>query len=137
MADPRDVTGVWYGRYRGDYCGQDNSFIAMFADAGGMFDGSISEPDEDNGSVRRAHVQGRRGGATIRFVKQYDGSGGFAHAVYYSGKIDAEGTLINGIWAVDWLRGTFTMQRVKFDEAELEDEEEIELHDLQSQVQHP
>jgi hypothetical protein len=130
MADKRDVTGVWYGRYRSETDNQDNSFIANLAEAVGLVEGSISEPNDDRfgpGSVRRADVEGRRGGAKLRFIKQYDGSGGFTHAVMYSGKIDAEGTVITGVWQVDWTRGTFTMQREKFDEAELEDEEEVVL----------
>jgi hypothetical protein len=128
MTDKRDMTGVWYGRYLGDYCGQDNSFIALLAESGGMFDGNITEPDDGGvDGIRRASVQGRRGGTKLRFVKQYDGSGGFTHAVYYSGWIDEAGTTVDGVWAVDWLRGTFTMQREKFEEVELEEEREVEL----------
>jgi hypothetical protein len=130
MADKRDVTGVWYGRYRSDSDRQNNGFIANLTETGGLVDGSISEPNDSRrrpGGVRHADVEGRRGGAKLRFVKQYNGSGGFTHAVYYSGTIDAEGTVIAGVWQVDSIRGTFTMQREKFDEAELEEEEEVAL----------
>lgn len=91
-----------------------------------MFDGSISEPNERSGAgIRHASVEGRRGGSAVQFVKQYDGSGGLTHAVFYSGEVDAEGTVINGEWRIDRMHGTFTMQREKFDEEELEDEEEV------------
>jgi hypothetical protein len=126
MADKSDMTGVWYGRYRSQTDLQDNSFIAVLEDQGGAFDGSISEPDDRGGSgIRQAVVEGERTGATLHFVKQYTGR--WTHAVHYSGRIDAEGTVITGTWVVDWVRGTFTMQREKFDAEELEDEEEIEL----------
>ena len=130
MADKRDLTGVWYGRYRSHSDNQNNSFIANLAEAGGLVDGAISEPNDSRrgpGDVRHAAVEGRRGGAKLRFIKRYDGSGGFTHTVYYSGTIDPEGTTIIGVWQVDWVRGSFTMQRERFDAADLEADEEAEL----------
>lgn len=131
MSDKRDVSGVWYGRYRSASDAQNNSFIALLSEQGGAITGSISEPEDDrrggSGGVRHAEVQGQRTGSRLSFTKQYDGSGGFTHAVFYSGQIDSEGTVIDGAWQVDWVHGSFAMQREKFDEAELEDEEEIEL----------
>jgi hypothetical protein len=126
MSDKRDVSGVWYGRYTGDYCGQDNGFIALLEESGGAFDGSISEPDDQRRSgTRRADVEGRRAGDQLSFVKQYDGSGGYTHAVRYSGHVNDEGTEVSGVWAVDWLRGRFAMEREKFSAEELEEAEEI------------
>jgi hypothetical protein len=58
------------------------------------------------------------------FVKQYDGSGGWTHAVRYAGSIDGEGLEISGNWKVDWVFGSFVMQREKFSGAELEEQEE-------------
>lgn len=128
MADPRDVTGVWYGRYLGDLDPQDNSFIAVLEESGGEVGGTITEPD-DSGQfdIRRATVSGRRNGAGLRFIKQYDGRGGWDHKVFYAGSIDDQGTVVNGTWRVDWLRGRFTMQREKFVEEEIEQEDEVEL----------
>ena len=127
MGDKRDVSGVWYGSYRGDF-GNSNGFIAALEEAGGSFGGSITEPHPDGGGeILRATVSGRRNGTALRFVKQYDGSGGWVHAVRYAGQVDDEGTLISGVWQVDWLRGTFTMEREKFTEEMLEAEEEAEL----------
>ena len=129
MTDPRDITGVWYGRYRSNSGDQDNSFIALLEEGGGVFDGTISEPDDTRGTggIRQASVAGRRDGASLDFIKQYHGSAGMTHSVHYSGGIDDQGTVISGVWVVSWLRGTFTMQREKFDEDELEDAESISL----------
>lgn len=128
MADRSDVTGVWYGRYRGNVDPQENSFIALLEESGATISGSITEPDGGAG-IRRAIVSGTRDGATIRFLKQYDGSGGWTHNVRYAGTVDAEGTAIHGGWQVDWLHGSFVMEREKFDADELEDEVALELDD--------
>ncbi len=125
MSDPADVTGVWYGRYVSR--DQDNGFIAVLEETAGVFTGTITEPDARSGGIRRANVAGRRDGAAIAFIKQYDGSGGWVHAVHYGGRIDGEGTEIAGGWKVDWTSGSFTMTREKFAAEELEDEEEVEI----------
>jgi hypothetical protein len=128
MADKRDVSGVWYGRYTGFFQGSDNSFIALLEETAGAFGGTITEPDDSGASdIRRAYVTGGRDGSAVRFLKQYDGGSGWDHAVDYSGSIDAEGTTISGRWNVDGLGAGFTMQREKFSAAELEAEEEAEL----------
>ena len=128
MGDKRDLSGVWYGRYTGDYCGQDNGFIAVLEEQGGAFDGSISEPDDEHGGgTRRADVTGRRSGNELSFLKQYDGSGGLTHAVRYLGRVNDEGTEVTGVWAVDWLRGRFVMEREKFSAEELEEAEEVAI----------
>jgi len=127
MSDPRDVSGVWYGRYAADHDDEHNSFIAVFEELGGAFTGAITEPDEHPGGIRRATVSGRRDGASLQFAKQYDGTGGWVHAVDYAGSVDAEGTVIAGTWLVEGLTGGFTMEREKFDIEELEAEEEAEI----------
>lgn len=124
MDDPRDLTGVWYGRYLGGF--QENSFIAVLEDGGGGFSGTITEPDDEGGGgIRRASVDGSRSGAAVRFIKQYHGR--WNHAVRYSGQIDDAGTTITGKWQVDWLSGTFVMEREKFSAEELEEEEAAEV----------
>ncbi|MEN3747524.1 hypothetical protein TPR58_10115 [Sphingomonas sp. HF-S3] len=127
MSDKRDLTGVWYGRYTGDY--EDNGFIALLNEQGGAVDGSVSERDP-NGivDIRRASVSGTRDGTAVRFVKQYDGSGGFDHAVFYSGMIDGDGTEVSGRWQIDrYNSGGFVMTRESFTADELAEEREAEL----------
>lgn len=128
MPDPRDVSGVWYGSYAGDQEDERNSFIAVLDEMGGGFTGTISEPDDvsgaGSGAVRRASVTGVRNGSALRFNKQYDGTGGWVHAVRYAGTIDSEGTLISGTWLLEGFSGRFTMEREQFGIEELEAEEE-------------
>jgi hypothetical protein len=119
MSDPREVSGVWYGRYVSTSDNQDNGFIAMLEEAGGVFSGSISERD-GKGGVRRASVAGRRNGAVIQFVKQYQGR--WNHAVFYEGSVDDRGTQASGNWKVEHVHGGFDMQREKFSIEELEEE---------------
>lgn len=130
MSDPRDLTGVWYGRYVSRSDTQDNGFIAVLEESGGAVSGSITEPDDGgggSGGIRRATVIGRRDGSTVQFLKQYQGSGGWFHGVRYGGRVDEEGTEVAGSWKVDWVTGSFTMQREKFSSEALEAEREEEL----------
>lgn len=124
MSDPRDVSGVWYGRYVSCDDHQDNGFIAVLEESGGVFSGSITEPD-GQGGIRRASVAGRRSGAMLQFTKQYRGR--WNHAVLYEGQIDDRGAEATGNWKVDAAHGGFSMQREKFSAEELEDEIEEEL----------
>lgn len=127
MSDPREMSGVWYGRYTSNAGDQDNGFIAVLEEAGGIFSGSISEPDA-RGGIRNASVAGRRSSGLIQFVKQYRGR--FSHAVFYEGQVDDQGTEANGKWRIDdGTNGGFSMQREKFsiEELEAEEEETLEL----------
>ena len=126
MSDARDLSGVWYGRYDGDGGEQSNGFIALLEDFGGILTGSISELDSRGPGIRRADAVGVRTGSSVRFTKQYDGSGGWHHSVAYQGNVDDRGTVIEGAWQVEWVQGRFTMQREKFTEEELDAEEEAE-----------
>ncbi|WHU03442.1 MULTISPECIES: hypothetical protein [unclassified Sphingomonas] len=122
MSDPREMSGVWYGRYASTGGDQDNGFIAVLEEAGGVFSGSISEPD-GQGGIRNASVAGRRSSGLIQFVKQYRGR--WHHAVFYEGQIDDQGTEANGRWRLDeGTTGGFSMEREKFSVEELEAEEE-------------
>ncbi|MBB3693464.1 hypothetical protein [Sphingomonas sp. BK580] len=118
MSDPRDLGGTWYGRYEGGG-NRPNSFIARLTERGGRLSGTISEPD-DLGlePVRRALVSGRRDGAAVSFVKQYDGEV-LVHAVDYRGTVDPRGTLVRGDWSFATYAGSFTMTRERFDADEL------------------
>ncbi|QIG80136.1 hypothetical protein [Stakelama tenebrarum] len=128
MTDQRDLTGVWYGRYEAELWDEKNGFIAHLEELGGAVNGTITERDTTGAvAIRRAEVHGTRSGATVQFVKQYDGTGGHVHAIRYSGRVDDEGTRITGGWQIAWARGSFTMEREKFDAdlLEAEDAEEV------------
>jgi hypothetical protein len=128
MADKRDVTGVWYGRYEAEHWDEKNGFIAVLDELGGAIGGTITEREtRGRPGTRRALVTGRRDGTLVRFVKQYDGTGGHVHAVNYSGRIDGEGLEIGGAWTLAGGWGRFVMEREKFDAAELEAEDEVGL----------
>ena len=125
-----ELTGVWYGRYDGSNHQQTNSFIAQLDEAGNRIGGVITEPDpKEAGGIRRATVSGARSGASIDFVKQYDGRT-LEHAVFYQGSVNADATEISGSWTILYLRGTFVMTREKFSEEELEEWDDIELEAL-------
>jgi hypothetical protein len=122
--DPQNLGGVWYGRYDALGYADTNNFVARLDDDGGTISGTITEPDTSGvGGVRRAFVSGSRSGSGLRFVKQYDG-GALAHAVRYSGQINADATEISGVWIIVRHHGVFTMRREKFSENDLEHEEE-------------
>jgi hypothetical protein len=126
MGDPRDLTGVWYGRWTAERPVYPNSFIAHLVETGGSFSGSTTERDlYRRPAILRAFVEGGRAGPEIRFVKRYDGSGGASHAVLYTGQINAAGTEITGIWHFSAHSGSFTMQRESFTAEELAELEEI------------
>lgn len=128
MADKRDVTGVWYGRYEAELWDDENGFIAVLEEMAGAVSGVVTERDNRGKvDVRRALVAGTRNGDAVRFVKQYDGTGGYVHAVNYSGRINGEGTEIGGAWTLRSGWGRFVMEREKFDAAALEEGEEVEL----------
>lgn len=122
-ASRHDLSGPWYGRYVGAH--ESNSYIALLEDHGGHIVGDITEPDEGgNDALRRAVVNGVREGATVRFVKQYDGEL-LAHAVDYRGTLSDDGMVIAGSWSFDRYSGDFTMEREIFSIEELEDEEAV------------
>ena len=118
MNEPADMSGVWYGRYASRALPQENSFIAVLEESAGSFTGTITEPD-GGGGVRRALVKGQRTGLALYFVKQYVGS--WDHSVNYSGRSDEEGLTAAGGWNLEWLWGSFEMQRERFTVEELED----------------
>jgi hypothetical protein len=125
--DPQNLGGVWYGRYDALGYADTNNFVARLDDDGGAISGTITGPDTSGvGGVRRAFVSGSCNGSGLRFVKQYDG-GALAHAVRYSGQVNADATEISGVWIIVRHHGVFTMRREKFAEIDLEREEEVEL----------
>lgn len=128
MSDPRDVSGVWYGRYFASSWGvEENSFIAHLAETGGAVSGTITEPDTTGiEDIRRAFVDGSRGGAQLRFTKQYDPAGALAHSVAYSGTISDDGTEVSGEWRFSGYHGGFVMNRQAFRAEELDEEAAVD-----------
>lgn len=128
IADPQDVTGVWYGRYFASSFGADeNSFIAHLDEMGGEVSGTITEPDNSGAEeIRRAFVDGDRMGARLRFMKQYDPAGPLAHSVAYAGTINQDGTEITGEWRFSGYHGSFVMNREAFAAEELDEEAAVD-----------
>lgn len=132
MTDPRDLSGVWYGRYHATHWDVPaNSFIAHLAETGGAVDGTITEPDDTGqADIRRAFVTGARHGDRVDFVKQYDPAGPLAHAVAYDGRISDDGTQVTGDWRFTGYHGQFVMTREIFGAEELDEDAAVdeELH---------
>lgn len=128
MDDPRDVSGVWYGRYFGASAEvEENSFVAHLAEQAGDVSGSITEPDTTGAEeVRRAFVDGSRSGTQLRFVKQYDPAGRLAHSVDYAGKVSDDGGEVTGEWRFSGYHGSFVMNREQFSVEELDEEVAID-----------
>lgn len=71
MNDPRDTTGVWYGRYFATaWDVPENSFIAHLDEVDGAVDGTITEPDDTgDDEIRRAFVSGTRSADTLNMTR--------------------------------------------------------------------
>lgn len=124
--DVRNVSGVWYGSWTSESPTiYPNSFIAQLDEVDGAISGSTSEADYLADVMLHALVSGRRAGAKIEWLKQYDAAGRLAHAVFYSGLVNDDGTQIEGSWRIAGYQGAFAMQREKFSAEELANEEEI------------
>jgi hypothetical protein len=114
-AQPENLTGIWHGLYMYPGAFEPGAFVATIIDVGGGLSGSIHEQSNNDGLPARhlnASVDGRREGESVRFVKQYDGSGGWDHAVFYSGVLSGDRAEIEGVWDVpgEW-SGRFLMIR--------------------------
>ncbi|WP_343518982.1 hypothetical protein [Sphingomonas sp.] len=128
MNDPRDVGGVWYGRYfSSSWEVEENSFIAHLDETGGAVTGTITEPDTTGAAdIRRAFVDGSRTGDQLRFTKQYDPAGALAHSVAYAGTINEDGTEVSGEWRFSGYHGSFVMHREAFAIEELDEQAAVD-----------
>jgi len=122
------LTGVWYGRWVSDdaYV-PPNRFIALIEEQAGAVRGTTSEPDDLGGAPVRATLYGTRSGSAVQWIKQYDGAGPLAHAVFYVGEVRDEATRIDGTWQFAGYAGTFVMERETFSAAELAEEIGLEV----------
>lgn len=109
------LTGVWSGLYSYPALLAPVSFVATLIESGAALTGATHETCETApGEMRTlfATLDGARAGQAVTFTKEYDGSGGWRHAVYYEGKLSADGCEIEGRWSVPRaMTGKFLMIR--------------------------
>jgi len=115
MAKPASLTGSWSGAYRYARGGNEQVFNAQIEEIAGTFTGTIQEPNtfgEATTSVLTSDIDGTHNGASVSFLKFYDGSGAQHHAVRYEGTVDGALTRIDGAWTIPGVwSGTFFMTR--------------------------
>jgi hypothetical protein len=116
MGLPKDsLTGVWHGLYTYAAFREPVYFVATLIDAGGFISGTTHESEiGETGAPLTlfAAVEGSRAGKAVLFIKTYDGSGGWDHAVAYDGALNAENTEVEGRWAIGaQASGRFLMMR--------------------------
>ncbi len=115
MARGDDLTGVWHGLYSYPVFRDPVYFVATLIQSGAHLSGTTHEQEKGESGAPLAlfaMVEGGREGSRIAFVKQYDGAGGWQHAVLYQGVLDAEGDEIEGQWLIPGeMTGKFLMMR--------------------------
>lgn len=107
-----NITGAWWGRYQMPGA-RAVAFWALLSESEGGLTGTTSEryPPGTDGEIVNAVVRGTRAGATVAFVKAYDGAGPFAHAVAYQGTLAPGGERITGRWTIARTSAAFEMRR--------------------------
>lgn len=113
--DGSSLTGMWRGLFSYPRFHEPNPFDAILVQSGAGISGTTHEPcqvEPMRGRVLYATLIGSRDGAYVSFVKTYDGSAGWTHAVTYDGRLSADGNEIEGRWHVpgQW-SGRFLMLR--------------------------
>lgn len=114
-AQPENLTGVCQGLYMYPMAAEPGAFVATVMDIAGSLSGSVHENSNGDGLPVRslnASIAGFREGQSVVFVKRYDGSGGWSHAVNYQGALSADRSEIEGVWDIpgEW-SGRFLMIR--------------------------
>lgn len=111
----KSLTGVWNGMYSYPALFEPVSYVATLIDGGAFLSGTTHEACEvapGDHQTLHAMISGARAGQTVTFTKEYDGSGGWKHAVFYEGSLSADGTEIEGRWHVPGaMTGKFLMIR--------------------------
>lgn len=115
MKRTESLTGVWHGLYSYQTHLEPVYFVATLIDGGASLTGMTHEAAVGQAGTPLtvfASIAGSRSGSAVDFLKSYDGSGGFAHAVSYAGQLSADGNEIEGHWSIpgDW-SGRFLMIR--------------------------
>ena len=114
MADPTNLSGLWLGSYSYPAGkGPTTPFMAKVEDHDGSLSGSIVEPNNmgPSSDMLEAVLSGSRSGASVDFVKAYDGASDAAHAVDYVGRVSGDGMTVSGVWSLADFDGTFEMHR--------------------------
>jgi hypothetical protein len=115
MARGDDLTGVWHGLYSYPAYREPVYFVATLIQSGNHLSGTTHEQEKGESGAPLAlfaMIDGSRTGAEVEFIKQYDGSGGWAHGVIYAGHLYGEGDEIEGEWLIPGdMKGRFMMMR--------------------------
>jgi hypothetical protein len=99
----RSLTGVWHGLYSYDLAMAPVYFVATIMSGTSWISGTSHEAVNEivgQDLTLFATIEGTQNGSAITFVKTYDGSGGWSHAVPYAGVLSPDGTEIEGRWEI-------------------------------------
>jgi hypothetical protein len=110
-----NLTGIWHGLYSYPKYLDPVYFVATIISYGSSFSGTNHEAAEGwaNAPLELfASLDGSVAAAVVSFTKQYDGTGGWVHAVSYAGDLRDDDNEISGRWQVSgaW-SGPFMMLR--------------------------
>src|ERR1700747_263493 len=97
MMNAQNLTGVWSGHF--SYALgllPSVSFVAPLIDSGGAICGTVHEQRANSAAMLFAAVDGSRHGASVQFVKTYEGGKPHARPIAYQGTLNAEATQIDG-----------------------------------------
>ena len=114
MTRPPNISGLWMGSFSyPSGLGPTTPFLARIEDHDGKLSGDIMEPNTVGPSSEQlqSFLSGTREGASVDFVKAYDGASDAAHAVDYVGCLSGDGMMITGVWSLAVLDGSFEMYR--------------------------
>jgi hypothetical protein len=108
-------TGVWHGLYEYQVRSPPIYFVATVISSGSHFGGATHEAVTGSRGAPLtvfAGLDGSRTGDAIHFLKTYDGTGNWTHAVHYDGTLNGDATEIEGRWMISaqW-SGRFLMIR--------------------------
>jgi hypothetical protein len=114
-ASALNLSGMWRGLYNYPRAQPSVHFTADLAETDSWLVG-MTEETASAGDVRgckiSATLQGRRSGASVTWLKLYDGSSRNYDSVHYTGVVNADGTEIEGRWTIPGIwSGTFLMIR--------------------------
>ncbi len=114
MSGNDSLSGDWDGIFNYPSQLPPKSFTAVLREEGGALTGETTESGEvrPDSSILHAWLEGRRSGASVRFVKSYDASSRAHYVVHYTGTIASDANEITGQWNLPGVwSGTFIMVR--------------------------
>jgi hypothetical protein len=119
------VGGTWLGNYYYDRLSQPCGFEAVFAEQGGVVDGSIL----DDGNLGEALVVGSFAFPRLQFQKRYDNPA--FSPILYEGTMSDDGKRLSGTWRItEAEKGTWTAWRVDGEELPAQEETESEEQEV-------